>query len=428
MARRTRLAAVLTLAMINVFTLAAGITVARMLPPRLAALKVPTVAAEPGQHGRPGARPGTRRRRTADRERAAVGPGRPAVRLALGPRVAAVVTDPATGKVLWSQNPDQLATPASTTKLVTSAAALAALGPDATFTTKVVRAPRRTSIILVGGGDPTLAVHPFPGQDYPRPATLASLAAATAASAQGRGPHARSASTTTPPCTPARPSPPAGRRLRQHRRRHPDQPLEVDQGRLTTGGEPGGLRRPVQPAAAPDHRPGRRGRRRVRRPAHQPTASTSPAPRRAGSARRTPPPSPACPRRRCRRSSQQMLEESNNVIAENLARHVALAAGKPASFSGAAARGDHRAAAPRRQHRHRTWWTAAACPRRTGSPRPPWSRCSSWPRPTEAPAAAGRPAGGRVSPARCPPGRAFSPASAAPPWARSGPRPATWAR
>ena len=33
---------------------------------------------------------------------------------------------------------------------------------------------------------------------------------------------------------------------------------------------------------------------------------------------------------------EQMLTESNNVIAENLARHVALAAGQPASFSGAA--------------------------------------------------------------------------------------------
>ena len=32
----------------------------------------------------------------------------------------------------------------------------------------------------------------------------------------------------------------------------------------------------------------------------------------------------------------QMLEESNNVIAENLARQVALATGEPASFSGAA--------------------------------------------------------------------------------------------
>ena len=45
MVRRTRLLALLTLAMINVFTLAAGIAVARMLPPRLAALKVPIVAA-----------------------------------------------------------------------------------------------------------------------------------------------------------------------------------------------------------------------------------------------------------------------------------------------------------------------------------------------------------------------------------------------
>jgi D-alanyl-D-alanine carboxypeptidase/D-alanyl-D-alanine-endopeptidase (penicillin-binding protein 4) len=32
-----------------------------------------------------------------------------------------------------------------------------------------------------------------------------------------------------------------------------------------------------------------------------------------------------------------MLEESNNVIAENLARQIALASGEPASFSGAAA-------------------------------------------------------------------------------------------
>ena len=45
MARRTRIAALLTLAMINVFTLAAGVVVVRMLPPRLAALRVPSVAA-----------------------------------------------------------------------------------------------------------------------------------------------------------------------------------------------------------------------------------------------------------------------------------------------------------------------------------------------------------------------------------------------
>src|SRR5690348_18018292 len=35
--------------------------------------------------------------------------------------------------------------------------------------------------------------------------------------------------------------------------------------------------------------------------------------------------------------AEQMLEESNNVIAENLARQVALKNGQPASYSGAAA-------------------------------------------------------------------------------------------
>src|ERR1700704_5948833 len=89
-------AAVLTLAMINVFTLAAGITVARMLPPRL-----------PGPKG-------------------PAGGARPAA--ALGPQVSAVVADPATGRVLLSQDGSRMMTPASTTKLVTSAAALAVLG------------------------------------------------------------------------------------------------------------------------------------------------------------------------------------------------------------------------------------------------------------------------------------------------------------
>ena len=47
MVRRTRIAAVLTLAMINAFTIAAGLAVVHMLPLRLAALQVPSVAAGP---------------------------------------------------------------------------------------------------------------------------------------------------------------------------------------------------------------------------------------------------------------------------------------------------------------------------------------------------------------------------------------------
>ena len=46
--------------------------------------------------------------------------------------------------------------PASTLKLLTTTAALEALGPDHTFATRVVADGRR-SLTLVGGGDPFLA-------------------------------------------------------------------------------------------------------------------------------------------------------------------------------------------------------------------------------------------------------------------------------
>src|ERR1700721_565169 len=44
---RTRAMAVATLALLNVFTLGAGAVVAHMLPPRLAALHIPTTARGP---------------------------------------------------------------------------------------------------------------------------------------------------------------------------------------------------------------------------------------------------------------------------------------------------------------------------------------------------------------------------------------------
>src|SRR5947208_8951076 len=105
MARRTRLAAVLTLAMINVFTLAAGITVARMLPSRLAALKVPTVASKPVSKAGPVLPPGlgTGPLPTSGGLQSAL--AGPLSASALGPQVSAVVADPVTGKILWSQNP-----------------------------------------------------------------------------------------------------------------------------------------------------------------------------------------------------------------------------------------------------------------------------------------------------------------------------------
>ncbi|MDN4163281.1 D-alanyl-D-alanine carboxypeptidase/D-alanyl-D-alanine endopeptidase [Nocardioides abyssi] len=77
-----------------------------------------------------------------------------------------------------------LAIPASTTKVVTSTAALLAMAPDARFTTRVVEAGPR-GIVLVGGGDPFLASEPadLDGADtpvWPERADVTTLARATA--------------------------------------------------------------------------------------------------------------------------------------------------------------------------------------------------------------------------------------------------------
>src|ERR1700730_1968285 len=74
---------------------------------------------------------------------------------ALGSHVAAVVTDPVSGAVLFSSGGSSPAEPASTAKLATGVAALAALGPGARFTTRVVAGAAAGSVVPVGGGDPT---------------------------------------------------------------------------------------------------------------------------------------------------------------------------------------------------------------------------------------------------------------------------------
>jgi D-alanyl-D-alanine carboxypeptidase/D-alanyl-D-alanine-endopeptidase (penicillin-binding protein 4) len=66
------------------------------------------------------------------------------------------VTDAVTGAVLWSGDPNKAVIPASTTKILTSAAALLVLPADHRVTTKVVAAPDSNALVLVGGGDPTL--------------------------------------------------------------------------------------------------------------------------------------------------------------------------------------------------------------------------------------------------------------------------------
>jgi D-alanyl-D-alanine carboxypeptidase/D-alanyl-D-alanine-endopeptidase (penicillin-binding protein 4) len=88
------------------------------------------------------------------------------------------VLDPATGSVLWQKDPGKPLTPASTTKLLTVSAALLTVDHGKQISTKVVQGSDPGTVILVGGGDPTLSSLPD-GKDsvYPGAAHLDDLVA-----------------------------------------------------------------------------------------------------------------------------------------------------------------------------------------------------------------------------------------------------------
>jgi serine-type D-Ala-D-Ala carboxypeptidase/endopeptidase (penicillin-binding protein 4) len=330
MARQSRLVALVTLAMVNVITLTGGIAVAAMLPGWLNALRIPYVT--PG----PQATPGPVLAGGTQGQLPTTGGLRSALKTPLdeaGPGTLAMVADPETGQVLYSQGGTQLATPASTTKLVTAVAAESVLGASARFTTRVVSAPG--GIILVGGGDPTLAVKPYPASQYPAPATLQDLAARTATQLKAAGRQSVRLNYDTslydgPGLAPGWPeSYVTTGNVTQI------VPLEVDQGRLTAAGAPEDDDDPYNLSPRADHPAemaanafaallGQDGITVTGTPADQaaPAAATV-------LASVSSPPLSAI--------AEQMLAESNNVIAENLARHVAIATGYPATFSGAAA-------------------------------------------------------------------------------------------
>jgi D-alanyl-D-alanine carboxypeptidase/D-alanyl-D-alanine-endopeptidase (penicillin-binding protein 4) len=77
--------------------------------------------------------------------------------------------------------------PASTMKLLTTVAALEALGPAHRFTTSVVATPQSPRVVLVGGGDPLLGRSPAPAGAFPPRADLETLAARTAKALEALG-------------------------------------------------------------------------------------------------------------------------------------------------------------------------------------------------------------------------------------------------
>lgn len=70
------------------------------------------------------------------------------------------VSDPATGKAVWSASSDKPVIPASTLKVLTAGAAMLALPPDHRLTTRVVAGSTPGEVVLVGAGDPTLTAQP----------------------------------------------------------------------------------------------------------------------------------------------------------------------------------------------------------------------------------------------------------------------------
>jgi D-alanyl-D-alanine carboxypeptidase/D-alanyl-D-alanine-endopeptidase (penicillin-binding protein 4) len=250
-----------------------------------------------------------------------------------GRRLGVLVTDLASGRVLYAMNAASGFTPASTTKLATSVAAIQALGPNARFTTAIVAGAGARSIILVGGGDPTLAAGPPPAADYPQPATLSQLARRTAQALKARGRHSVQLGYDTslysgPPLAPGWPT-----SYVSTGNVSAITALSVDQGRVTASGAPadtessGGLRA-ADPAGVAATAFARFLTADGIAVTGLPTQVTAPRHARTLASVQSPP---------LTQIVWLMLEESNNVIAENLARHVAIATDRTATFTGAAA-------------------------------------------------------------------------------------------
>ncbi|HEY0360236.1 MAG TPA: D-alanyl-D-alanine carboxypeptidase/D-alanyl-D-alanine-endopeptidase [Mycobacteriales bacterium] len=232
----------------------------------------------------------------------------------LGRSVSVSVVDAEAGDVLLDRRAGVPVAPASTTKIVTAAAVLAAVGPDRQLDTRAVAGAAPGDVVLVGGGDPTLAAGA--AGTYPGAARLDRLAAQVRKAAGG--PLRRvvvDAGLFTGPAT------------------GPGWDADI----VTAGfGAPitalttdGGRRSPRSDVrnTAPDLAAGRAFARALGLPASAVArGSAAPGARQLGSVS-----SPSM-----LSMVEYLLTHSDNVLADTLVRQVALARGMPASFAGAA--------------------------------------------------------------------------------------------
>ncbi len=235
---------------------------------------------------------------------------------AIAGRLAVSLVDTETGTTVYERGAATPLLPASTAKIATAVAALTALPPDQRLTTRVLAGAAPGEVVLVGGGDPTLA-GPKARATYPAPARLTDLATRTR-TALG---------TTAVTRVLVDESLYSGDRLGDGWKDSyvtegavaPVGPLSVDGGRV----RPDRVRRHLDPAVAA----GEAFAALLGGPVEVDRGSASP-----GAAELAAVVSPPVPL-----LVERMLARSDNDLAEALARHVAISQGRPASFAGAAA-------------------------------------------------------------------------------------------
>ncbi|WP_235834829.1 D-alanyl-D-alanine carboxypeptidase/D-alanyl-D-alanine endopeptidase [Actinomadura logoneensis] len=242
-----------------------------------------------------------------------------------GPRISAAVIDAATRQPLFAQRADQAATPASTTKLATSVAALAAVGPQHRITTRAVRGGDG-AVVLVGGGDPTLTAAPQrPGTGRPTYASLVDLAKQTSGALTRAGVRQVRVDYDASAYQGPRTAPGWKRNYLPDGEVAPLTALTVDEGRI---GGPGAHAQPrVQDPPAAAAQTFARLLKRFGVLAKAGRRTTAPADAQPLGAVQSPPISALI---------EHAMTESDNDVAEAMARQVAIKKGLPASFGGGA--------------------------------------------------------------------------------------------
>jgi serine-type D-Ala-D-Ala carboxypeptidase/endopeptidase (penicillin-binding protein 4) len=251
----------------------------------------------------------------------------------LGDHVPVEVVDVATGQKLFGQGETDAAVPASTMKLVTATTVLAKLGPAAQLKTRAVAGTNPGEVVLVGGGDPTLAVNT--GGTYPGAARLDDLAGQVKKALGGTAPtrvivdSSLFTGPSTGPNWEAGVADSGGYVARVTA-------LMIDAGRTN----PKIVDPPSNRSSTPDTAAGQAFAKLLGLPNSAVTSGRAPNPASGG-------PSPSGPAPGTQlgvvssppvlRMLEEMLQASDNTIAEVLARQVAIAQKQPASFTGEAA-------------------------------------------------------------------------------------------